>query len=157
MCNFIFIFSLIKQVFSRHYSSKYRTSTFPLILLDPEHKMPKKKKKKGQIYKAKLCSNSPVITKSEGMGKLSLTLWNFFLPNLEITLTLGWLNFKHFVTYIFASWKHYSTCVIYEGVELDWRTPLTFFFPSIQRTEHIFPPLGHILFDATSPPFNINS
>lgn len=35
----------MKQVFSRHYSSKYWALTFPPILLDLEHKMPKKKKK----------------------------------------------------------------------------------------------------------------
>lgn len=131
----------MKQVFSRHYSSKYWALTFPPILLDLEHKMPKKKK--GQIYKAKLCSNSPVTTKSESIGKLSSTLLNFFLPNLETTLTLGWLNFNHLSTYIFASWKHYSTCVIYERGELDSRTPLTFFFPPSEEQNTFFPHLAN--------------
>lgn len=40
----------MKQVFSRHYSSKYWALTFPPILLDLEHKMPKKKKKKKAKY-----------------------------------------------------------------------------------------------------------
>lgn len=100
--------------------------------------------------------NSPVITKSKGKGKLSSTLLNFFLPNLEKALTLWWFNFNHFFIYVFASWKHYSTCVIYERVELGSRTPLTF-FSSIQRTKCNFSPAWQILFDTTSPPFNINS
>ena len=43
----------MKQVFSRHYSSKYWALTFPPILLDLEHKMPKKKKKKKKAKKTK--------------------------------------------------------------------------------------------------------
>lgn len=41
----------MKQVFSRHYSSKYWALTYPPILLDLEHKMPKKKKKKAKYTK----------------------------------------------------------------------------------------------------------
>lgn len=44
----------MKQVFSRHYSSKYWALTFPPILLDLEHKMPKKKKKKKKAKYTKL-------------------------------------------------------------------------------------------------------
>lgn len=71
-----------------------------------------------------------------------MALLNFFLPNLEMILTLRWLNFMLF-TYIFASWKHYSAWVIYEEVQLDSRTPLTFFFSLCPKNKiHIFSPLG---------------
>lgn len=93
----------------------------------------------GDIHIVKLWSNSPSYNTTEGIGNL-FALLNVFLPNLEMILILRWLNFTQLFTHIFASWKYYSSWVIYEKVVLDSKT--SFFF-SVQRTKYtFFSPLG---------------
>lgn len=109
----------------------------------------------GQIHKAKLCSNSQVIIWTEGIGNFLLTFLNFFFPNLEMILTLRWL----------CSVVHIHLCLLETLLYLDdsWRSKTRlknttdFFFLCPKKKIHIFFPIWQILFDATSPPLNINS
>lgn len=108
----------------------------------------------GQIHKAKLCSKSPVTTWTEGIGNFLLALLNFFFPNLEMILTLRW----------FYSVVHIYLCLLETLLYLgdSWRSKsrlknTTDFFFSVQRRKYTFFPIWQILFDATSPPLDINS
>lgn len=90
----------------------------------------------GQIYKAKLCSNSQVVTCTEGIGNFLLALLNFFFSNLEMILTLRW----------FYSVVHKHLCLPETLLHLgdSWRSKTRlknttdFFFFSVQRRKYTF-------------------
>lgn len=94
----------------------------------------------GQIHKAKLCSNSPVTTWTEGIGNFLLALLNFFFPNLEMILTLRW----------FYSVVHINLCLLETLLYLgdSWRSKsrlkntTDLFFLCPKKKIHIFSPFG---------------